>query len=277
MDIKLIATDVDGTLVGADHMVIPKVNIEAMNMAKEKGIINVISTGRSLSLAAGEIEKLGCIDYAVISNGAAVVDLKDNSVMTSCYLDKEKVEEIVNIFNKYPLVYEIYADKKGFISQYTYDNFRKCSLPNEFMDYYKTKMEMYDDPMDVVRNTNVEKFNVDYTPEECIEDLYKDLEKVTDIVITAGFKGNVEITAVGADKGKALKFLCDEIGVDMKNVMAFGDSGNDVTMLTEAEESYAMVSGNELAKEAAKHVTKLSNEDGGVGETIKEYLTNSEK
>lgn len=56
------------------------------------------------------------------------------------------------------------------------------------MDYYKTKMEMYDDPMDVVRNTNVEKFNVDYTPEECIEDLYKDLEKVTDIVITAGFK-----------------------------------------------------------------------------------------
>ena len=67
MDIKLIATDVDGTLVGADHMVIPKVNIEAMNMAKEKGIINVISTGRSLSLAAGEIEKLGCIDYAVIS------------------------------------------------------------------------------------------------------------------------------------------------------------------------------------------------------------------
>ena len=57
MDIKLIATDVDGTLVGADHMVIPKVNIEAMNMAKEKGIINVISTGRSLSLAAGEIEK----------------------------------------------------------------------------------------------------------------------------------------------------------------------------------------------------------------------------
>lgn len=49
--------------------------------------------------------------------------------------------------------------------------------------------------------------------------LYKDLEKVTDIVITAGFKGNVEITAVGADKGKALKFLCDEIGVDMKNVM----------------------------------------------------------
>lgn len=121
MDIKLIATDVDGTLVGADHMVIPKVNIEAMNMAKEKGIINVISTGRSLSLTAGEIEKLGCIDYAVISNGAAVVDLKDNSVMTSCYLDKEKVEEIVNIFNKYPLVYEIYADKKGFISQYTYD------------------------------------------------------------------------------------------------------------------------------------------------------------
>lgn len=41
MDIKLIATDVDGTLVGADHMVIPKVNIEAMNMAKEKELLTL--------------------------------------------------------------------------------------------------------------------------------------------------------------------------------------------------------------------------------------------
>ena len=46
MDIKLIATDVDGTLVGADHMVIPTVNREAMNMCKEKGIIKDISTDR---------------------------------------------------------------------------------------------------------------------------------------------------------------------------------------------------------------------------------------
>lgn len=277
MDIKLIATDVDGTLVAGDHMEIPKVNIEALRMAKEKGLTIVISTGRSLSLAAGEIEKLGCVDYAIISNGAAVVDLKNNKVIYSCYMEKEKVKEIVNIFNKYSLVYEIYADGKGFISQYTYDNFRKCVLPNEFMDYYRTKMELYADPMDVAENTNVEKFNVDYTPEESIEALNKDLEKVSDVVITAGFPGNVEITAVGADKGKALKWLCDELKIDMENVMALGDSGNDVTMLQEAGESYAMISGNELAKKAAKHITKLSNNDGGVGETIKEYLTNTEK
>ena len=59
--------------------------------------------------------------------------------------------------------------------------------------------------------------------------------------------------------------------------MAFGDSGNDVTMLKTAGLSYALSSGHEIAKKAARFVTKSSNEKGGVGEIIKEYLTNLPK
>ena len=69
-----------------------------------------------------------------------------------------------------------------------------------------------------------------------------------------------------------MKWLCDSLGVSQKNVMAFGDSGNDITMLKTAGCSYAMSSGSELAKEAAKFVTKHGNNEGGVGEIIIEYL-----
>lgn len=277
MEIKLIATDVDGTLVAEDHLTIPEVNVQAFEMAKNKGIITVISTGRPYSLAKRESDTLKGVDYMIVSNGAAIVDMKTKEVIYSCYLPLEALEGIVEIFEKYPLVYEIYADCKGFITQYTYDHYFDGSLPIEFMREYRKLMEMCDSPWDVVRETNVEKMNIDYMPKECIEPLKEELSHIPDLVYSAGFVGNMEITAKGADKGRALKWLCERLNINLENVMAFGDSGNDATMLKEAGYSFALSSGNDLAKAAAKFVTKSGNGDGGVGETIKEYLTKQGK
>lgn len=273
MEIKLIATDVDGTLVADDHLTVPEQNVEAFELAKKEGIITVISTGRPFSLAKRENDILKGVDYMIVSNGAAVVDMKTNEVIYSCYLPLEALEKIVEAFEKHPLVYEIYADCQGFITQYTYDHYFDGSLPVEFMTEYRKLMMMCDSPWDVIRNHNVEKMNIDYMPKECIQPLQEELSHIPNLVYTAGFEGNMEITAKGADKGRALKWLCERINVPLENVMAFGDSGNDATMLKEAGVSYALLSGNDLAKKAAEFVTKKGNNDGGVGDTIKEHLT----
>ena len=102
----------------------------------------------------------------------------------------------------------------------------------------------------------------------------KDLSEIPDLVYSAGYKGNMEITAVGADKGKGLKWLADYLGINSENIMAFGDSGNDATMLEYAGYSYALKTGNDLAKEKAKFITTEGNADGGVGITIEEWLKN---
>ena len=268
MDIKLIATDIDGTLVADDHLTIPEKNIQAFEMAKKQGMITVISTGRPYSLAKRESDTLKGVDYMIVSNGAAIVDMKTKEVINSCYLPIESLEKIVEIFEKYPLVYEIYADCKGFITPYTYDHYFDGVLPVEFMREYRKLMVMCDNPWDVIYNHPVEKMNIDYMPKECIQSLKEELSNIPDLVYSAGFEGNMEITAKGADKGRALKWLCERLNVDLDNVMAFGDSGNDATMLKAAGYSYALSSGNDLAKAAAKFVTKHGNGEGGVGETI---------
>ncbi len=272
MDIELIATDVDGTLVADNHLTIPEENVQAFEKAKKEGIITVISTGRPFSLAIKENDTLKGVDYMIVSNGAVVVDMRTQKVINSCCIPYESVKRIVEIFEKYPLVYEIYADCKGFITQYTYDHYLDGELPVEFMREYRKLMIVCDSPWDVVRKYDIEKMNIDYMPEECIASLKEELSHIPDLVYSAGFEGNLEITAKGADKGRALKWLCDSLGVSQKNVMAFGDSGNDITMLKTAGCSYAMSSGSELAKEAAKFVTKHGNNEGGVGEIIIEYL-----
>lgn len=273
MNIKLIATDVDGTLVADNHLTIPPINIKSLKMAKERNIKIAISTGRPYSLTDKESAELGGVDYLVLSNGAVVVDAKTLEVLYNCYLPLEQLERIIPVFEKYPVVYEIYADCQGYITQYTHDHyFDVDGLPRVFLEDYRERMLLCDDPYDIIRTKNVEKLNVDYMPKECIDAIMEELKDIPDLVYSAGFQGNMEITAKGADKGKALKWLTEKLSFEAENVMAFGDSANDVTMLKFAGYSYAMASGNQKAKDAAKYVTKLGNNEGGVGDTIKEVF-----
>lgn len=273
MNIGLIATDVDGTLVADDHLIIPPINVDALRMAKNNGIKIAISTGRTYSLTDKEAEALDCVDYLILSNGAAIVDGQTLEVIYSCYLPLEPLEKIANILEKYPLVYEIYADCQGYITQYAYDHYLEIKgLPQVFLEKYRKRMTLCDGLWDMVHTKNIEKINIDYLPKEYIKPLMQELNGISGLVFSEGYEGNVEISTEGADKGKALAWLAEHIGVKPENVMAFGDSGNDVTMLQYAGCSYAMASGKQTAKDSAKYITKSGNNEGGVGETIKEYL-----
>lgn len=278
MDIKLITTDVDGTLVADDHITIPPINIEAISKAKESDIKIAISTGRPYSLTDTESMELGGVDYLILSNGAVVVDAKTLDVLYDCYLPFDLLNKIIRVLEKYPLVYELYAECAGYITKYTYEHyFETQGLPRVFLEDYRKRMILCDSPWDIARYKKVEKVNIDHIPEECIESLKEDLKYIPNLVYSAGYKGNMEITASGADKGRALAWLADHIGIEAENIMAFGDSGNDVTMLQYAAHSYAMTSGNDLAKNAAKYVTRIGNSEGGVGDIINEYLTKFKK
>lgn len=277
MNIKLIATDVDGTLLADDHLTIPPININAFREAKSKGALIAVSTGRPYSLVKRECDLLDCVDYLILSNGAAVVDSHSADILYSCYLPFESLKRIVEIFEKYPLVYEIYADCAGYITDYTYEHYYEAEgLPDVFLTEYRKLMRRCHSPWDVVNTKKVEKFNVSHIPRECIEPLVNELKDIPDLVYSAGYKGNMEITAVGADKGRALKWLAERLTIDSDNVMAFGDSSNDATMLAYAGHSFAMKNGSSEAKSSAKYETSVGNEQGGVGITIREYLKNIE-
>ena len=278
MSIKLIAFDVDGTFVGDDHLTINEKNIEAMKMAHEQGIKVVMSTGRTQSISQKEIDDVGCVDYMVLSNGAIVVDKATNEVIKSSYISKEAGKKILKILVDHNAVFQIYAGQEAYVNKYSYDNFLNTEgLPEVFLVEYRKRMKLTKDLQEVVDNVPIEKFNVDYVDTKVVQEIMDALSKIPNLVYTAGFVGNIEITGTGADKGNGLAWLCNRLNIDLENVLAFGDSGNDVTMLKWAGESYALVNGNEKAKSAAKHITKSDNNAGGVGEIIFENLTKNVK
>lgn len=221
--------------------------------------------------------KMGCIDYAVLSNGATVMDINSGDVIYSNFMDKEDLSRIIEIMEKYPAVYEVYAVKRAFVTEYSRDNYMKANLPKVFLEDYITRFEVTDDIKQVVLEHDIEKINVNYIEEQYWEDILKDVEQAGDFEFTAGFVGNIEITAKNADKGYALEVLCQKLGIDASEVVAFGDSGNDATMLEWAGRSYAMKNANEKAKKSAKYETELTNGQGGVGDTINKLLNKEER
>lgn len=278
MEIKFIATDVDGTLVMDDHMTIPQVNIDAIKQAKKEGIITAISTGRTKVATIEASKALGVVDYLVLSNGAVIMDGKTDEIIYSNYFPTDTIEKVINIIEKYPIIYEIYADGKGYVNQYTNDNYFDIkALPYDFLVEYIKILETTDDVLELVRSRNVEKININQVPKEYIESVTAELKEIPSLVFSAGFDGNMEIVVKGSDKGSAIKRIVDKLNIQPENIMAFGDSLNDATMLKYAGVSYALLSGKDAAKNAAKNITKSGNNEGGVGLAIKEYLTNSPK
>lgn len=278
MEIKFIATDVDGTLVMDDHMTIPQVNIDAIKQAKKEGIITAISTGRTKVATIEASKALGGVDYLVLSNGAVIMDGKTDEIIYSNYFPTDTIEKVINIIEKYPIIYEIYADGKGYVNQYTNDNYFDIkALPYDFLVEYIKILETTDDVLELVRSRNVEKININQVPKEYIESVTAELKEIPSLVFSAGFDGNMEIVVKGSDKGSAIKRIVDKLNIQPENIMAFGDSLNDATMLKYAGVSYALLSGKDAAKNAAKNITKAGNNEGGVGLAIKEYLTNFPK
>lgn len=274
--IKLIAVDVDGTLVADDHLTLPEINIRALRKAHEQGIVTVISSGRTLTITEKEIETLACIDYMVLSNGAAVVNLVTGETIYENYLNKENLERIMEVMEKYPAVYEVYAKDKAFVNKFTKENYFRAKLPEIFLKDYITRFQISDDIKKDAMTNQVEKINVNYIEEKYWDMLLNEMKNAGDFEFSAGFVGNMEITARNADKGTGLRVLCEKLGIDKENVMAFGDSANDATMLQWAGMSYAMKNGNETAKKAAKYVTEKTNEEGGVGDIILACLQSNE-
>jgi hypothetical protein len=101
--------------------------------------------------------------------------------------------------------------------------------------------------------------------------MWNKYSKMDSINLASSIEGNLEFTKFDADKGNALKGLCDELGINQNEAMAFGDAGNDCGMLKYASYSFAMENGEDICKEIANYAAK-SNADDGVGNAIEEYV-----
>lgn len=271
MAVKLIMTDLDGTLFKDDHESISERNISALKRAKEKGIKICISTGRTKSLICDAAAAVPFADYIITSNGAVTYDAQTGKVITSELLDAEKSKKVFEVINSHKLTHEIYFEGECFLDGYSAKAYNYGNISAHYLKVLKDKANVVPNLSEHIGNKGVEKINIMHVTGGELEDVKKAIMNIGGIFVTSSIPENLEMNNYDANKGYALTALCKILGISENEVMVFGDSGNDCEMLKIAGYSFATANAWDEAKRAAKGVT-LSNEDDGVAAEIEKYL-----
>lgn len=286
--LKLIASDMDGTLLNSD-LVITSENEKAIKHAQNEGIHFLVATGRSYSEAKPALDAAGITCPMITLNGAQAFDEQGKNLFTHS-LAKSTVTEIVTTLENSKLPFEL-ATTDGFFSKNrearlaNVKNMMKLHHPEyteeqltietpKFLDQFPvTFVDSYDD---LITNDDVKilKFILfSYEDLDSLRTVEEALTGTPDIAVTSSFKGNLEITHINAQKGIALTNYAEQLNIPMSDVMALGDNLNDLSMLAVAGYSIAMANAETETKNTAKYLTD-TNDNSGVGKAIEKFMSN---
>lgn len=275
MNIKIIATDLDGTLLAPDHVSVTPRTLSALKNAHEKGVKIAISTGRTLSLIKEVREKIPFADYVIYSNGAAVYDCKKEKIVYEQPVPDEKTHRIIQLLENFSAYYNVYSDGNMYMKK-TSDTgiFEKTDLPKEFLMHFLETAILKDDMLAELQSRQAEQIIVYFASDECRHAISDLINELGGLHTVSSFSNNIEIMSDVASKGLAVKAICEIIGCTAESAMTFGDAWNDCSMLEFADHSFAMTNGDEKCKQSAKNICP-SNAEDGVAQIIEKYILNA--
>ena len=274
MEIKLIATDLDGTFLD-DHKQFLDANIQAFRECAEKGIHIVPATGRTIIGVPEEIKNLPGVRYVITSNGASVVDIKTGETISSCTMSTETVVRIMELArdSEDDIMYDAYVNGIGYTKQEFWDNLLHYVPNPAILDLVRKTRKPVPDNIEYIKETGAkpDKINLFFVEEEARIRMRKALAEIPGIFVTSSLSNNLEVNAVGADKGGALLCLAELLGIRQEATMAFGDGENDISMLRMAGIGVAMENAEDHVKEAADYVT-VTNNEAGVAAALRKFV-----
>ena len=270
MPIKIIATDLDGTLMAPDHLTVTERTKNALKCARDKGVKISIATGRALNFTNGVTAQIPFADYVICSNGASVYDRNNNKFIYTNLVSPEITAEAVALLNTLPVYYNIYMDGNIYAQKGADSFFANFNLPAEFIADFASRLIVSENLSEEVSGKGAELIDVFYTTESDKKIIFDFFEE-KGLFLASALAGVVSATAQGSDKGTALNGLCEILGINSDEAMTFGDASNDKTMLEYADYSFAMENGDEICKKSAKF-SAPSNAEDGVAQMIEKYV-----
>ena len=286
--IKVIASDMDGTLLGDDHKPAPE-TLAAVQRACDSGIRFMIATGRNFPGAMAELKECGLVCDYIVSSGAEVRNPRQQVVAVHP-ISMELCRTIYEEIKDYPISVTFCTDGNDY----------KIGTPEEIEESLMLQMHLFfsDLPREelvqtetyqrIIRSTktvsDMDELEAAKVPiyklflysedKGMLGELKQRLEQNKEIAVASSFPTNLEITDVKAQKGPVLKEYIESLGYNMDEVMALGDSLNDLSMIEmDFGATVAMANAEPEVKDAAKYITK-SNTEFGVAYAIDRLLEN---
>ena len=271
-DIRMIALDLDRTTL-KDHRTMTDVTIDALERAGKLGVEIVIATGRVFDALPDVVHGLSCVKYFICSNGATVFDAKTHEIIYEKCLEPQAVETMVDYVKERGYMFESFTEGFAYIGRDYYDKVAAGKLLYRSREYVTDTRTPVDDIFSFTldHKNRIENMNVFFpTPEEK-ENAREYLAAIPNSVLTSSFPSNLELEGEGVGKGAALSFVMEKDIISPDELLAAGDSPNDLSMLELAGIPVAVANAEQAVKDAASYIAP-SNVDDGVADAISKFV-----
>lgn len=274
MDIKLIALDLDGTLLTEDKRLSER-NRRALEACIQKGIYIVPCTGRTFEGIPASVRQIQGIQYAILTNGAQIQNAVTGEVIERRALDWQKAVQIIDKISGYTLMYDTYEDGRGkadkrFLDALEFYEIRPeiCELIRKTRDPLLSLRDYLDE-----KHPSLDKMNIYFKgyDRETKQRVREELAEIEGIAVTSSMPNNLEVNGEGASKGNAILLLAQHLGLSPSQTMAFGDGENYCSMMQLAGIGVAMDNGNPELKQQADFIAR-SNEEDGIARVIEKLI-----
>lgn len=267
MKYRLFCIDVDGTLL-TDSKEIDRKDIEAIRKASAQGVKIALVTGRMPAATDMIVRQLGI--PCILACNAGTYILKDDRCINAEYLTPETMTEIYEIVRPFEIPLWIFRDRQWYVTfkdqfveeeEHLIDYVAKQAGAEELAGCWEQE------------KTGPSKLLIGAEP-PIVQEVCTLLRNRQDADVACSSENYLEIFPKGMNKGKALRLICEKEGIEIKEVVAFGDQELDIPMLEAAGTAVAM--GNAIAelKQKADYVTK-SNNEAGIAYAIEHFLNGS--
>ncbi len=268
MPIKVVVTDLDGTLLRSDDS-ISAATIDAFKSIQARGIMTVIATGRPLCESEFAIEAINARPYFIGMNGCQTINLDTNEKYFSKTIPSDLIGEISDVLDSYGVFYEAYNSSKVLCNHKSFSEMGSTGISEEYIKKFKNRLTVVNDVREY--KNEIIKFFIANTDRNKLDELKKALS-VTDAVSVLSSKDNfIEIVPAGCNKAVGLEILCKKLSVDPQELLCIGDSENDIEMLQFCGVGIAVSNAFDEVKQLSKY-TVSSNDENGVAEALNEIL-----
>ncbi|GGF60653.1 5-amino-6-(5-phospho-D-ribitylamino)uracil phosphatase YcsE [Paenibacillus albidus] len=241
---RLLALDMDGTLLNDEQIVTPK-TVQWIQKAVDAGVHVCLSTGRSFITALPYAEQLGLETPMVTVNGSEVWRAPHELYRRSL-MDPVLVKQMYDLARHYDIWFWAYSTE-AVHKQANWDG------ETEGREWLKFGYHTEDD--------------------EIRHQLLLQLQDMGGLEITNSSPYNLEINPQGVNKAAGIKEVCQLLGINMSEVVAVGDSLNDLAVIQQAGLGVAMGNAQDTVKQEADQIVASNNEDG-IAEVIQKYILN---
>lgn len=274
MGYKLIACDLDETLLNDEHLVGAK-NVAAIKRAREEyGVKFVPATGRGFMQIQPELKELQLYDlegeYVISFNGGALTENKNNRIIEFKGLEFSKMKEIFEAGLNFDVCIHVYTPDNLYV--FNLSESERQRIKNQKLEAVYPEVNS----VDFLKDTPISKILYQNVDVPYLMSLEEGLKPITDGHCAVSYSPNryMEFNALGVDKGQGLIDLANKLGIAIEETIAVGDNYNDMAMLKVAGLSVAANNAVDDVKAACDYTTNANNNEGVVAELIEKFIFN---